>query len=155
MYSTILLAVALQNWDRYSAYALAARDVAGTLAKGAGNRLQVLSVYEYEIPSVSGLPTDVVAQRRESIMQSTDSHMERRMNDYIAPLKEDGIVVQSLLRVGNPREVIVQVAGSITADLLVIGSHSKRGIFNVPLGGTARQINSRTPCPVVLVSPKT
>ena len=29
MYSTILLAAALQNWDRDNAYALAARDVAG------------------------------------------------------------------------------------------------------------------------------
>ena len=155
MYSTILLAVALQNWDRYSAHALAARDVAGTLAKGAGKPLHVLSVYEYEIPSVSGLSADMATRHRDGIMQSTDSLMERRMNDYIFPLKEDGIVVQSLLRVGNPRELIVQVAGNITADLLVIGSHSKRGIFDVALGGTARQVGSRTPCPVVLVSPKT
>ena len=155
MYNTILLAAALQNWDRYSAHALAARDVAGTLAKGAGKPLHVLSVYEYEIPSMSGLSADMAAQRHEGILQNTDSLMERRMNDYIAPLKEDGIVVQSLLRVGNPREIIVQVAGSITADLLVIGSHSKRGILDVILGGTARQIGSRTPCPVVLVSPKT
>ena len=28
MYTTILLAAALQNWDRYSAHALAAREVA-------------------------------------------------------------------------------------------------------------------------------
>ena len=34
-YTTILLAAALQNWDRYSAHALAAREVAATLAKGA------------------------------------------------------------------------------------------------------------------------
>ena len=34
---TILLAVALQHWDRYSAHALAARDVAATLARGAAN----------------------------------------------------------------------------------------------------------------------
>ena len=155
MYSTILLAAALQDWDRYSAHALAARDVAGTLAKGAGKPLHVLSVYEYEIPSMSGLAADMAARSHEGIMQSTDSQMERKMNDYIAPLKEDGIVVQSTLQVGNPREVIVQVAHSITADLLVIGSHSKRGILDVSLGGTARQAGSRTPCPVVLVSPKT
>jgi hypothetical protein len=37
MYTTILLAAALQNWDRYSAHALAAREVAATLAKGASH----------------------------------------------------------------------------------------------------------------------
>jgi nucleotide-binding universal stress UspA family protein len=50
--------------------------------------------------------------------------------------------------------MIVQMALSVMADLLVIGSHSKRGIFDVALGGTARQISSRAPCTVLLVSPK-
>ena len=47
MYTTILLAAALQDWEHYSAHALAARDVAATLAKGAAQQLHVLSVYDY------------------------------------------------------------------------------------------------------------
>src|SRR5215475_8948965 len=34
MYTTLLLAAALQQWERYSAHALAVREVAATLAKG-------------------------------------------------------------------------------------------------------------------------
>ncbi|MGH8068722.1 MAG: hypothetical protein ACRERE_26510 [Candidatus Entotheonellia bacterium] len=45
MYQHILLAVALQPWEAFSAHALAAREVAVTLAKGAVARLSVLSVY--------------------------------------------------------------------------------------------------------------
>ena len=41
MYTTILLAAALQQWERYSAHALAAREVAATLAKGTSNHLQI------------------------------------------------------------------------------------------------------------------
>jgi hypothetical protein len=41
MYTTILLAAALQNWDRYSAHALAAREVAATLAKGIRMKLSI------------------------------------------------------------------------------------------------------------------
>jgi hypothetical protein len=48
MYQHILLAVALQRWDKPSPHAFAARDAAVALAKGAGARLSVLSVYEYE-----------------------------------------------------------------------------------------------------------
>jgi hypothetical protein len=39
MYTTILLAAALQDWERYSVHALAARDVAATLAKGAAQEI--------------------------------------------------------------------------------------------------------------------
>jgi len=42
MYQHILLAVALQRWDKPSPHALAARDAAVALAKGAGARLSVL-----------------------------------------------------------------------------------------------------------------
>ena len=79
--------------------------------------------------------------------------MQQKMNDYIAPLQATDLKVTPLLRVGNPREVIVQVARELVVDLLVMGSHSKRGLFDAALGGTARQISSHAPCPVVLVSP--
>ena len=56
MYTTILLAAALQNWDRYSTHALAAREVAATLAKGATQQLHVLSVYDYPLVETTDLP---------------------------------------------------------------------------------------------------
>jgi hypothetical protein len=37
MYATILLAAALQDWERYSAHAVAAREVAATLALTCAN----------------------------------------------------------------------------------------------------------------------
>ena len=43
--SSILVAVALQRWDTPNPHALAARDAAAGLTKGAGARLSVLSVY--------------------------------------------------------------------------------------------------------------
>ena len=58
------------------------------------------------------------------------------------------------MRAGNPRETIVQVARDIEADVLIIGSHSKRGILDIALGGTAQSVSRRAPCAVVLVSPK-
>ena len=150
----ILLAVALQNWDRYSGHALAARDVAASLARGSGQALQVLSVYDYDFGPTGNLTADLLARHQDGIRQSTDDLIRRRMEDFITPLKEDSIEVQTHLRVGNPREVIVQTALSLMVDLLVIGSHSKRGIVDVALGGTARQVSRHAPCPVVMVSPK-
>ena len=155
MVGRILLAAALQNWDRYSGNALAAREVAADMAKGAGNRLQVLSVYEYDAPTYgSGLSLEMAARVREDEMRRTDQLMDRRLDDYIAPLKDAGIEVTSLLRVGNPRDVIVETALRTLADVLIIGSHSKRGILDIALGGTAHHVSTHAPCPVMMVSAK-
>jgi hypothetical protein len=45
MYNTILLATALQRWERYSAHALAARELALSIASNASKRLHVSSAY--------------------------------------------------------------------------------------------------------------
>jgi nucleotide-binding universal stress UspA family protein len=153
MYNTILAAIALQRWDEYTAHALAVRDVAASLAQGGPKSLHVLSVYDYEFTKTSGLPNDMAVKYREDLMQRTDTAIARKMDDYIAPLQDDGLQVTTLLRVGNPRELVVQVANDIKADILLIGTHSKRGMFDISMGGTAHQINRRAPCTVLLVTP--
>jgi nucleotide-binding universal stress UspA family protein len=95
------------------------------------------------------------ARHRDDQHRQADVQMERRMGDFIAPLKSAGIEVNTFLRVGKPREIIVQMARSVTADLLIIGSHSKRGIVDIALGGTARRLTHEAPCTVLMVSPKT
>lgn len=153
MYTTILLAAALQDWERYSAHALAAREVAGTLAKGAAQPLHVLSVYEYPSLTLTDLPSEVAIRHREDLMRRTDDLMGQKMNEYVAPLKAEGVEVSNILHVGDPRDVIVQVATNLKADLLILGSHSKRGLLDIVLGGTAQQVSKSAPCLVVLVSP--
>ena len=154
MYNTILLATALQKWERYSAHALAARDVALVMAQSTSKHLHVLSAYEYDHVRPTELPVEIAAKLREEQTQRTDSLMAQKIAAYIAPLKAEGLTVESILRVGNPRDVIVQVATDLEADLLIIGSHSKRGFLDIALGGTAQQISKYAPCPVVMVSPK-
>lgn len=155
MYTTILLAAALEQWERYSAHALAAREVAAAMAKGTTHHLHVLSVYDYNFkPPTSGLPLEMVAQLREEELRRVNSLMESKIDDYSAPLKALGIEVSPILRAGNARGVILQTATELKADVLVIGSHSKRSFFEITLGGTAKYLSQHAPCQVVLVSPE-
>jgi nucleotide-binding universal stress UspA family protein len=154
MYTTILLAAALQDWERYSTHALAARNVAATLAKGAAQPLHVLSVYDYPPVDTSALPPELASQHWEELLWRTDALMVDKLEAYVAPLRAEGVAVSPLLRVGNPREVIVEVATSLKAELLILGSHSKRGLLDIVLGGTAQQVSKAAPCLVVLVSPQ-
>jgi nucleotide-binding universal stress UspA family protein len=155
MYRNILLAAALQHWERYSAYALAARDLAAALARQA-QRLHVLSVYEYQLPHppTSGLPHEMAARFREQHIEQTDALMRQKIEEYVLPLEAGGLPVSRMLRVGIPRHVIVEVASEVTADVLVMGSHSKRGLLDITLGSTARHVSTHAPCTVVMVVPK-
>lgn len=155
MFDTILLAAALQQWERYSTYALAARDVAGALARQA-KQLHVLSVYEYEqlrIPTPS-LAVEMAAKLREQEIERTDTLVRQRLDAYVAPLVAQGLPVATILRLGSARHVIVEVATEIEADLVVIGSHSKRGLIDIPIGGTARHVSTHASCAVLMVAPK-
>ena len=75
MYTTILLAAALQNWERYSAHALAARNIAMTLAKGAAQQLHVLSVYDYPPLETTDLLPELAVRYREDLLRRTDTLM--------------------------------------------------------------------------------
>jgi nucleotide-binding universal stress UspA family protein len=154
MYRNILLAAALQNWEHYSAHALAARDVAATLARHA-ERLYVLTVYKNEpirIPAT--VPADMAAKFREQQTDQADRIVFERMDDYVSPLMSQGLSVNKLLRLGSPGHLIIDVAQEVEADLLVIGSHSKRGLLDIALGSTAKHVSEHAPCPVVMVAPK-
>lgn len=153
MYNTILLAAALQEWKRYSAHTLAARDVAAVMARATSRRLLVLSAYEYKPIQGIEAPIDIINKMRGEQRNQTDLLMQGKIDAYIAPLRDEGLKVETILRVGNPWDVIVDAANSFGADVLVIGSHSKRGVFDNALGGTAQQVSKRAPCQVVLVSP--
>jgi len=103
MYKKVLLAGALQHWERYSVHALAAREVAAELARHA-ERLHVLSVYDHEparLPT-SELSAEMVARLREQYIQQTDQVMAQKMDEYVAPLVSRGIAVSKIIRTGGP-----------------------------------------------------
>jgi nucleotide-binding universal stress UspA family protein len=154
MRSTILLAAALQRWAHYNVYALAARDVAATLARSTSKSLHILSVYAYPHNRTRGFPDATTAEYCEGLERHTDDIMARKIDDYVAPLQAQGIPITHLLRVGNPREVIVEVARTVQPDLLILGTHNKRGAFDIALSGTAQHICRHAPCMVVLVQPQ-
>jgi nucleotide-binding universal stress UspA family protein len=153
MYQQILLAIALQRWDTPSPHALAARDAAVALAKGAGARLSVLSVYEYEDLDVPDLGSAELGRYRETQMQRMDALMEQKLKAFLDGVPTDDLVVTPVLKLGEPRPLIPRTAESLGVDLIVIGAHSKRSFLDVLLGGTAAYVSRHAPCPVVMVQP--
>jgi nucleotide-binding universal stress UspA family protein len=162
MYQQILLAVALQQWDEFSPHAVAAREAAVALAKGSGAHLSVLSVYDYDntppealslSPETLSLSSTDLARYRDTQMQRMDELMAAKMRAFLAGISTHEPPITPLLKVGDPRQLIVATAEALGVDLLVIGAHSKRSFLDVLLGGTATAVSRHAPCAVVMVQP--
>src|SRR5882724_1668220 len=150
MYQQILLAVALQQWDEFSPHAVAAREAAVALANGSGAQLSVLSVYDYddETPEALSLSTESLslssvelARYRDTQMLRMDELMATKMQAFLASAPTHETPITPLLKVGDPRQLIVATAEALGVDLLVIGAHSKRSFLDVLLGGTATAVS--------------
>ena len=162
MYQHILLAVALPPWEAFSPHAVAAREAAVALARGSGAPLSVLSVYDYDdhppeglnlSPETLSLSAVDLARERDTQMQRMDAQMAAKMQAFLAGVSPHEPPITPLLKVGDPRQLIVATAEALGVDLLVIGAHSQRGILDVLLGGTATAVSRQAPCAVVMVQP--
>ncbi len=60
-------------------------------------------------------------------------------------------VSQRIVRTGHPRDVIPEVAREIAADLIVMGSHSRRGVSRLLIGSVAEHVVRHAPVPVLVV----
>jgi nucleotide-binding universal stress UspA family protein len=56
---------------------------------------------------------------------------------------------------GQPVEAIVARARQLRADLIVMGTHQRRGLSRLLMGSVAEGVVRRAPCPVILAPDQT
>ena len=134
-YRKICVAAALQRYLDITPIAARIRDLAAVLAAADNAPVSVLSV---EAP-VELLP-DVET-------------MEEKIERYAEPLRAAGHEVEAAIRKGKPSREIIAHMEEIGADLLIIGSHSKRGPLDVGLGSTAAALLRDLETTVITVRP--
>jgi nucleotide-binding universal stress UspA family protein len=62
--------------------------------------------------------------------------------------------VSVLLRAGDAADQIVRTCRSTKSDLIVMGTHGRRGLQKFLLGSVAGRVIAAAPCPVVTVRGK-
>jgi len=67
-------------------------------------------------------------------------------------IREAGIEdVEGIVREGSPAEVILRYARENTIDLIVMGTHGRRGLNRLLLGSVAEEVVRRSEAPVLTV----
>ncbi len=122
-----------------------ALDYAVALAAKLGARIHVLHVV-----TLPAYGVDVTGVASSNVIAELSEGGERALAALIAAHARDAFA-PPLLRIGDAREVIDAVAREIGADLVVMGTHGRRGLTRLLLGSVAEAVVRTAPCSVLAV----
>lgn len=115
--------------------------------------VRVLSAVEPIVPPATELWYDAGGSL-ERARQETVKHYEELTQRIAERLQSANLIVETAVRDGDPRSVIVDEAKDWSADLIVVGSHGRTGIVRLLLGSVAHSVVSHAPCSVEVVRKK-
>jgi len=130
----------------FSPVSEAAFQYAEAIGRRFGSKLHVVHVFPPDafkyVPGGAGeVPWDVDEQQAKQEMK----HLEDRM---------DGLPHDATLVRGDVAEMIQTLIFAKNADMVVVGTHGRRGLGRVLLGSVAESVFRKAPCPVLTVGPK-
>lgn len=133
----------------FSDCSLDALKYAAVVAQQAGASLMLLHVLE---PVSYGLDF--------TLGQSKARHLEvetwkKRLEELASSHQRPNMAVEFRLRGGAPADSILDAAQTLPCDLIVMGTHGRRGISHTISGSVAEAVLRKARCPVIAVrSPK-
>lgn len=121
------------------------------LAKGQSAALQLVHVVDYHYLAMTGMEAGAYI---EDLMESLTQSGRRILGRAEALARKSDLAVSTVLLespAGPAADAIVRQAKKWKADLIVIGTHGRRGVRRMLMGSDAEQIVRSSPAPVMLV----
>jgi nucleotide-binding universal stress UspA family protein len=117
--------------------------LACSLARDHGARLIVLHVSPLEVLLAESpyVPPPDPAQIWETLQEQLE----------MLQSPDPTVVVEHLLKEGNPAEEILRTAQDCDCDLIIMGTHGRTGVRRLLMGSVAEHILRRAACPVLTV----
>jgi nucleotide-binding universal stress UspA family protein len=122
-------------------------DQALDLAKQLG--AEVTLVHSYEIP-IYGFPDGVLVAPPD-LASKIGTAAQSQLDALVKRHESRGVVIKSVLRMGAAWDEINSVAEETKADVIVVGTHGRRGFSRMLLGSTAERILRTANRPVYVV----
>lgn len=119
-----------------SKYAERAEDIAISMASKYNSR--IVGVYILDEKLI--YPYDVLEDEGKAILKNLSEKA-----------KKENVVVDEILVFGDPRKDLVTISKRMNSDIIVIGTHGKKGFEKILLGSVAENILKSVNIPVLLV----
>jgi len=139
-----------------SKFSKAAIQTVKAWARVPGTEVRVIHVVE---PPAISIPSMVAgselgqwsASELEALWRAQVAEAEALLAKAAAALKEAGCDVVSGVEEGDPKSRIIDVAAEWHADLVVVGSHGRKGLDRFLLGSVSEAVARHAPCSVEIV----
>ena len=125
----------------------AALTYAVELAKGIGAKVHL--VHADELP-VIGFPDGTLTISAEMASRII-SAAEKALADLVRTHADAGVELTTSLEQADPRDGILAAAKRLEADMIVVGTHGRRGIARALIGSVAENVVRRAEIPVLTV----
>ena len=122
------------------------------LAKANRARLTIVHAH---VPIVPLVPEQYLeASTWDRVDTETRRWAERQVEKLVEKARKRGVRASAMMVTGDPAQQIVRMARAKRADLIVVGTHGRRGFSKFFLGSVAERIIATAPCPVMTVRGK-
>jgi len=129
----------------FSESAEQALDYAVALAGTLGAKIYLLNAIGIPSLGVPELGIAVTSTMMESTLKANQAELDRLAT------RRSPATIEIVLRTGDARDAIVDVANELHADLIVMGTHGRRGVRRALIGSIAEGVVRAAPCPVLTI----
>lgn len=133
----------------FSEFGDAALAYAADLASRIGAKLHLLHVIALPATGMPEMGVVYSSMNFEAVVDSAKAKLEELAGRYRDRVAIGGTDVE----VGDAREAINDVAESVGADLIILGTHGRRGVRRWLIGSVAESVVRSAPCPVLTIRP--
>lgn len=126
-------------------------DTALGIAKSLNARLTIVSV----LAPVLTVPDQYIdAVTLDQLDKQARRWSSQQLERLVERARKAGISASAVLRDGDPADQIVRACRATKSDLIIVGTHGRRGLTKFFLGSVAERVVSTASCPVVTVRGK-
>ena len=131
----------------FSEFAKRALHQAVPLARWYGASLTALHVVPAAVPVDGMFPYALPPLANQGVR----ARLDEDLREFLAPAREAGVACDAALREGAVTGRILEMAGALPADLLVMGTHGQGGLERLLLGSVTESVLRKAPCPVLTI----
>ena len=122
------------------------------LAKALGSK--VIFHYVIDISIVTLPDAEMGISNIEAIRKSFTEQGDKVIAAFSSSAKEAGVGFEAVITEGDVHDEIIKMAEEKGAELIVMGTHGRRGLNRLLLGSVAESVTKRAHCPVLLIRPE-
>jgi nucleotide-binding universal stress UspA family protein len=111
---------------------------------------ELILAHAYQLPNL-GQPVALAGEAYDAMDRQLRESAGRQMEKLVLDARQRKVRARALVVFGDPYEAITKAAADEGVDLVIMGTHGRKGVARFFLGSVASRVISTAPCPVLTV----